>query len=48
MLMGIEASLLAAGAAAAAVTIHDFFEGETLLRDVEAKLTGPASAQGVR
>ncbi len=34
MLMGIEASLLAAGAAAAAVTIHDFFEGETLLRDI--------------
>ena len=34
MLTGIEASLIAAGAAAAAVKIHDFFEGETLLRDI--------------
>ena len=34
MLIGIEASLLAALAAAAAIRIHDFFEGETLLRDL--------------
>lgn len=34
MLTGIEATLLTAGAAAAAIKIHDFFEGETLLRDV--------------
>lgn len=34
MLTGIEASLLTAGAVAAAVKIHDFFEGETLLRDI--------------
>lgn len=38
MLTGIEASLLAAGAAAAAVKIHDFFEGETLLHDVADEL----------
>ena len=38
MLTGFEASLLAMGAAAAAVKIHDFFEGETLLRDVADEL----------
>lgn len=34
MLSGVGASLLGLGAAAAAIKIHDFFEGETLLRDV--------------
>ena len=34
MISAVGASLLAAGAAAAAVKIHDFFEGETLVRDV--------------
>lgn len=38
MLTGIEASLLAAGAVAAAIRIHDFFEGETLLRDIADEL----------
>lgn len=38
MITAIEASLLAVGAAAAAVKIHDFFEGETLLRDVADEL----------
>ena len=39
MITGIEASLLAAGAAAAAVKIHDFFEGETLVRDVADEIS---------
>jgi len=34
MLTVLEASLLTAGAVTAAVKIHDFFEGETLVRDV--------------
>lgn len=38
MLTGIEASLLTAGALAGAVKIHDFFEGETLLRDIADEL----------
>jgi len=38
MITAIEASLLAVAAAAAAVKIHDFFEGETLLRDVVDEL----------
>ena len=38
MITAIEAFLLAVGAAAAAVKIHDFFEGETLLRDVADEL----------
>lgn len=33
MITAIQATLLAAGAGAAAVAIHDFFEGETLLHD---------------
>jgi hypothetical protein len=33
MITAIEASLLAAGAGAAAIAIHDFFEGETLVHD---------------
>jgi len=47
MLTGIEASLMAALAAAAGVKIHDFFEGETLLRDVldEARLSRRSLAQ---
>jgi hypothetical protein len=39
MITGIEASLLAVGAAAAAVKIHDFFEGETLVRDIADELS---------
>lgn len=34
MITGFEAALLAVGAAAAAIKIHDFFEGETLVRDI--------------
>lgn len=34
MMTGLEATLLLACAGAAAVKIHDFFEGETLVRDV--------------
>ena len=34
MITAIGATLLAVGAAAGAIKIHDFFEGETLLRDV--------------
>ena len=47
MLTGIGASLLAVAAAAAAVKIHDFFEGETLLRDVvdEVRLSGQSLAE---
>ena len=47
MLTGIMACLLVAGAAAAAVKIHDFFEGETLLRDVadEVRLSGRSLAE---
>jgi hypothetical protein len=47
MLTGIEVSLLAVGTAAAAVKIHDFFEGETLLRDVvdEAMLSRVSLAE---
>ena len=39
MLTGIGASLLAVGIAAAAVKIHDFFEGETLLPDIADELS---------
>ena len=47
MLTGIGVSLLAVGAAAAAVKIHDFFEGETLLRDLmdEAMLSRTSLAE---
>jgi len=34
MLSALEASLLAAGAVTAAVKVHDFFEGETLVMDI--------------
>ena len=34
MITGFEAALLAVGAAAAAIKVHDFFEGETLVRDI--------------
>jgi hypothetical protein len=47
MLTGIGVSLLAVGAAAAAVKVHDFFEGETLLRDLmdEAMLSRTSLAE---
>ena len=47
MLTGIGVSLLAVGAAAAAIKIHDFFEGETLLRDLmdEAMLSRTSLAE---
>ena len=47
MLTGIGVSLLAVGATAAAVKVHDFFEGETLLRDLvdEAVLSRTSLAE---
>lgn len=38
MITGLEAALLGLGTAAAAVKIHDFFEGETLVRDIADEL----------
>ena len=38
MMTGILVPLLAVGAAATAVAIHDFFEGETLIHDVVDEL----------